>query len=204
MSTRLWLYRHGEADKNLDPTIVGGQNKNSPLTTDGWQQATSLANVLSKRKRPRFSAIYTSGCTRAIQTGWKIQATLPYQAELFKLEELNELSQGIFEGQPRTTPGFIELIDRLPDVKMLGGQSVVEVGTNVRYALTMIAENHPNQDVAVVGHAVATRCFLANLEAYDYHTTRRVLQLPIPRCSETEIVYDEGIFTVNAIGRTLF
>ncbi len=147
--------------------------------------------------------MYTSECTRAIQTGWAIRQALPYGIETFTMDELNELSQGFYEGQSRTGTGFVEMIDRRPDEKMFGGQSMYEVGNNMRYALTVIGEDHPGQDVMIVGHAVAMRCFLADLEGYDETVIQRVFKQKIPQCSETEIMYDQGVFNVRVIGREL-
>ena len=200
MSTRIWLYRHAEAEKNLDPSKVGGQNKFSPLTTTGESQAERLAEVL--RERSPFHAIYTSQCTRSIQTGEAIRRALPYGIEMFALRELDELSQGVFEDQPRTN--FVEMIDRHPDEKVSCGQSMREVGDITQYMLARIGEWHPDQDVAVVGHAIAGRCFVASLGSYTEAAIQYAFRLEIPHCSETKIVYNEGNFAIEAIGQELF
>jgi broad specificity phosphatase PhoE len=200
VSTRIWLYRHAEAEKNLDPNKVGGQNKCSPLTTTGKWQAERLAGTLLERSP--FGAIYTSQCTRSIQTGEAIRRALPYGIEMFALRELDELSQGVFEDQPRTN--FVEMIDRHPDEKVCCGQSMRDVGDITQYMLARIGEWHPGQDVAVVGHAVAVKCFIASLRSYTKDAIQYAFRLKIPHCSETKIVYNEGNFAIEAIGRKLF
>lgn len=202
VSTTIEFYRHAHSTKN-DPAIVGGRSQKSPLSTEGESQALKLNTYLLEQRHP-FAALYASQAIRAIQTtktAIKGVATLP----LIELAGLNELSQGVLEGKVRLA-NFVPLVNRGLDDKVPGGQSIREVGHDMRGAMRQICDKHPSSLVMVVGHAHALRAFLTDLELADLKkhdtatvqaTIRRIFSLKIPFCSRTTIIGKGNRFTVK-------
>jgi|GEM_PF-2385006 len=196
VSTTIEFYRHAHSTKN-DPAIVGGRSQGATLSAEGRGQALQLNAYLLRQRRP-FAALYTSQAIRAIQTATSATRGLNIPS-IIELAGLNELSQGVLEGKPRLA-NFVPMTNRDPDYRAEKGQSIREVGHDMQNALRHIGDQHPNSTVMVVGHAIALRCFLTDLEGYNPTTIRatiqRIFSKKVPYCSQTTFIYKKGRFTV--------
>jgi broad specificity phosphatase PhoE len=90
----LTFVRHAESAANaagvIDTAIPG-----PPLSDNGYQQADAAANKL---KADGYDGIYASEMVRTQQTAAPLAATVDKQIHV--LPGLNEISAGVFEGQP--------------------------------------------------------------------------------------------------------
>jgi broad specificity phosphatase PhoE len=92
----LTFIRHAESTANaagsIDTTIPG-----PPLSDKGFQQADAAAHLL---KADGYDAIYASEMVRSQQTAAPLATALDKQTAV--LAGLDEISAGVFEGQPMT------------------------------------------------------------------------------------------------------
>jgi probable phosphoglycerate mutase len=141
----IYIVRHGETDWNLQGRIQG--NTDNSLNAKGREQAAAIAAQLAQ---VRLDHIYTSGLSRAIQTGEAFKSTAPITSQPL----LNERSFGIFEGKvdkevakdlgPRATS---------LDDDMDGGESLASMAKRVSSATREIVKRHPGGTVMIIAHS---------------------------------------------------
>ena len=100
--TEVVLVRHGECEMNLEVADkVGGRASASPLTAKGEAQASKLGRWLRSRG-VRFDRGVASTAVRATRTAQLMLAELENQPQLELDANLEEMTQGEWEGQPRS------------------------------------------------------------------------------------------------------
>ena len=165
MPTTLYLIRHGETDYNRR-RIVQGRRINSQLNETGRRQAEALARRFASVP---VEAFYSSTLRRAEETADIVAAQHP-GVPVFRVEDLEEMSWGIFEGQPATEAWdeayasmreSWERGDYTP--RWEGGESILEVQERGVRAVRQIAQRHPGDTVVVVTHGRFLRVILASL-----------------------------------------
>ncbi|MGE0078142.1 MAG: histidine phosphatase family protein [Bacteroidales bacterium] len=151
--TEIFVVRHGETVENSQ-RICQGQTEGT-LTNNGISQAKAVAKQLSQFK---FRAIYTSPLKRARLTSdiiKKQQADIP----IFELNQLMERNMGEMEGRK-----FPDNFDYTAPIK--NAESLTDMFNRVVESLKYIAQNHPNQQVAIVTHGITIRmikCYIQNI-----------------------------------------
>ena len=141
----IYVVRHGETDWNKEGRIQG--TTDNSLNAKGKEQAATIAAQLSLIS---IDHIYTSGLTRAIQTGDALKVKAPMTAQPL----LNERSFGIFEGKAdkdvakELGPRAMSLND-----DMDGGESLASIAKRVGKATRDIVERHPGGTVMIVAHS---------------------------------------------------
>lgn len=149
--TRIIAIRHGETTWNVDSRIQGSLN--IPLNATGRQQAARLAAALADEP---ISAIYASDLARAWETAEHLGRAR--QLEVTPEKGLRERRFGEFEG---STFAEIEAVQpaqaqrwrqRDPDFAPPGGESLLTLKQRVEEAATRLAERHPGELIALVGH----------------------------------------------------
>jgi broad specificity phosphatase PhoE len=125
------LVRHGESEANAEDKVSG--RLNTPLTTNGYGQATNLAKRLGDLQ---IDCIYTSPLKRATETALPIAERV--NTEVIIDKRLIEVSWGEFEG--KLVKDFQQLLNANPsqkldsyeyDFKQYGGESAKEVRQRV-------------------------------------------------------------------------
>ncbi|WRS27506.1 histidine phosphatase family protein [Oscillospiraceae bacterium MB08-C2-2] len=196
--TKLYLIRHAQAQGNLENRFQGLTDRD--LTPLGHQQIGRLAERF--RDVP-LNAVYTSPLKRTQGTA---AGVVRYNGLTPAVEPgIIEINGGIFEDmliddlctkEPymsffrlyRENPGEFQGAD--------GGESFYQVHDRMAQAVDAIAAAHPNQEVAVVSHGCAIRCYLtyaAGLEVPDY------LQIPpLDNTAVSCVIYqDDGTISVE-------
>lgn len=207
MSAEINIYRHGKSKKNDEAraNIVAGRSTKAPLVDIGERQATDLGLYLAKKD---IVAAYASPADRAYNTG----KTALHAARLDHLvlntrSGLEEISQGVWEGNDRTSPlllpdGTIEYYthprERGLDGRVYGGESIREVGARMQCVLTEIgAEHEGGGEIAVFGHDFAIRCLVVALTGDDIEK----LNNRIAYCSETRVRCEDSELILEYAGK---
>ncbi|RFZ84718.1 histidine phosphatase family protein [Mucilaginibacter terrenus] len=163
MIKTLYIVRHGQTELNKQG-IVQGRGRDTDLNEEGRAQAQQFYDAY---KNVPFDKIYISKLKRTQQSIQPfIDAGIPYE----KLEGLDELAWGKYEGQPATpeTKGaFLELMRSWVsgdlDVKFEGGESPNEVEVRQREALGIIMSHPEEKNVLICMHGRALRLLLCVL-----------------------------------------
>ena len=100
--TEVILVRHGECEMNLEVADkVGGRASASPLTSKGEAQASKLGRWLRSRG-VRFDRVVASTAVRTTRTAELMLAEMDDPPQLELDSNLEEMTQGDWEGQPRS------------------------------------------------------------------------------------------------------
>ncbi|GAQ82030.1 putative phosphoglycerate mutase [Klebsormidium nitens] len=134
----VYLVRHGESTANVHPSIVGGRSQHATLTTKGAKQAKALGAYLRDYLQLTFDAVYASSLVRAYDTAaiTCLELGIP-EREIHVADDLQEMSQGEWEGRPRAevyTPDVLASMPALqPNFTAPGGESQLQVETRMRH-----------------------------------------------------------------------
>ena len=164
--TTLVIARHGETEANLAGVHQG--RTDSPLTSDGHEQASALAAELSGRY-PEAVAIYTSPLGRAQATAAAIAQTLGLSISVEPA--LVEGSFGEWEGatlEEMVTRGFWDRAKANPDYAAPGGESFRACGARAAAVFQQIAARHIGATVIAVTHQGPICQGIANLVDSGY------------------------------------
>lgn len=163
MTTRVYLLRHGATAANREvPYRLQGRGSDRPLDEIGRLQASAAARALEQAP---IVAVYSSPLARALQTaeplahsrGLIVQSVAAWiegdcgRWEGLTWDEAAALDPETFHrfmDDPGTTP--------YPD-----GESFLDVQDRVTPALARLAAEHRGESIAVVGHNIANRAYLA-------------------------------------------
>ena len=98
----IYLLRHAETDYNAHAQFIGGQSNHIPLSTKGVKQALQIGKILND-SNIQFEEVYCSIANRTRQTLDLIfsKANITNNPITYS-EELQELSQGDWEGKLRS------------------------------------------------------------------------------------------------------
>ncbi|CAI5971279.1 unnamed protein product [Closterium sp. NIES-64] len=165
-STEFYIIRHGEAAHNVSP-LIGGRSHDAPLTALGQQQAKLLGAYLREYAGLRFDAIFSSPIERSKQTAILVcQEIGEVESRIQYSDELQELSQGTWERQPRRTiyqQGVLEQMTAAqPDFRAPGGESQRQVEFRMVEFINMFS------------HGTAIRCLLRGLLGSNPHLTQNI------------------------------
>jgi probable phosphoglycerate mutase len=152
------LVRHGSTDavgRRLTGRLPGVS-----LDQAGRREVAALAEGLSSWP---LAAVYSSPLERARETALALAA--PHRLEIIERAALNELELGEWSGATLADldadPGFGRFNHFRAGTRPPGGEHIVEVEARMVTEVLRLRERHPEQLVAVVGHADPLRCVLA-------------------------------------------
>ena len=174
--TEVILVRHGECEMNLEVADkVGGRASASPLTAKGEAQASKLGRWLRSRG-VRFDRVVASTAVRATRTAELMLAELENPPQLELEASLEEMSQGEWEGQPRSecyTAKTVAEIDADPrGFAAPGGESKADVEARAVQAIEKYARD--GEKTAVVMHGIVAKCFLRHVLQSDWASLHEV------------------------------
>jgi broad specificity phosphatase PhoE len=171
---RLFLMRHGETDYN-NQSIMQGGGVDSKLNDTGHAQA---AQFHAHYADTPFAAIYTSGLRRTLQT---VQPFVRPGLRPVPLLELNEMSWGELEGQPRT-PEVEHILHQALDTwasgnthfAVRGGESPEQVWERAHAGIQFILGRHTQGgNVLICTHGRTLRILLSQLLGYGLPLMQR-------------------------------
>ncbi|ARA95061.1 MAG: histidine phosphatase family protein [Bacteroidetes bacterium] len=165
VETVFYFVRHGQTDYNR-LGIVQGRGIDSRLNPVGEAQADALARRLQDVS---FDAIYASTLRRALQTAEPLRRTRP-QVPFYRLADLEEMSWGIYEGQP-IGPDLRARLDAWQarwaqgcyDDPIDGGESILDVQRRALRAVEQMLDRHAGGTLLVVTHGRLLRVLLSSL-----------------------------------------
>jgi broad specificity phosphatase PhoE len=197
-----WLYliRHGATTHNLSqPPILQGSTVDLSLSDVGHSQAEATSRFL---QGAQLSAVHCSELRRARETAELIAA--PHGLRVACRLELCEVDVGRWENR---SWGEIEKME--PEAFRLfhedagrhgygGGENLSQVLERVRPVFDEILTENLGRSVAVVGHNVVNRTWLAHILGMPLSNARRMLQ---DNCCLNVVRYCGGeaaVWTLNS------
>ncbi|MBS2549626.1 histidine phosphatase family protein [Catenulispora sp. NL8] len=161
--TRIWCLRHAESENVT--AAVAGTVPAAPLTERGHTQAAAAARALADEP---ISAIYTSTALRTQQTAAPLAAARGIHVHT--LPDLAEVGIGGAEGSTdpaigRQTAEVLRAWILNEDLAqhVADGETGHDVIARITAAFGRIADRHPGQTVAVVGHTASLTAGLGRL-----------------------------------------
>lgn len=198
MTHRFYFIRHAESTGNLHPDIIGGRSNHLHLSETGVEQAENLAqNLLASGIS--FDGWYCSPANRTVQTFERLATGLSLQEKAKTDDDLQELSQGNWEGKPRALYHTAEMQQHINqdswNFKPPQGESQHEVGKRMYGFLEkLIANTQPGQ-YAIVGHGIAIR----SLIRYIFEEEESYLKLLLENTSITILSHLAGQWKAEAV-----
>lgn len=159
----IYFTRHGETEWNSRNIICG--RTDIDLSDRGREQAAALGNSIGHDSG--ICRIISSPMKRAMETARIIseRTGIPISGTDVRLTEWD---YGVFEGQPRDTPGFAE--NKLQfGCRMPGGESVLDLAARVYGFIDEAAEKYAGEDILLVCHGGVCRV----IETYFRDMTRK-------------------------------
>lgn len=167
---RIILVRHGKTDWNQELRLQGGSS-DTPLNTEGRQQAENMAVRLSRRS---IQAIYSSPLKRALETAENIAHY--HDLEVMVEKPLREIEAGKLEGMTSAELGirFSEILTQDGVLKrMPGGESLTDLQQRSWGFIQQINHKHPDGELVIVSHYFAVLTIICSaLTLPLYHITR--------------------------------
>lgn len=190
---KLYFFRHGETDHNVDRRIQGPL-LDDPLNARGRAQAEALQLAL-KKDGLKLDAIYSSPLKRAFETAQAV-ARGTGGIEVRKVPGLIEFSWGEFLGQ-REEGDILAAMQELHRQWRGGritsappkGESPWSAWLRAKSALDPILKQHPSGNVALVAHGRINKIVLAGLLHRD---VSRMEDYPQGNTSVTLLERDDG------------
>ncbi len=157
--TKVYLIRHGRTAWNKDVRFRG--QVDLPLDEVGEAQAEAIA--LRLKNRP-IKAVYSSPLTRAVRTAEPLAKALGLR--VIAEEGFTDINYGQWQGLSpsevaRLYPELYRMwIERPHLVRLPEGESLDEVRERAEKALMKILNQHPGEEIAIVGHMVVNKVLL--------------------------------------------
>ena len=177
----IYVVRHAQAEGNLYRRTQGWYD--SRVTALGEKQIQAL----SKRFRGvKIDAVYSSDLLRARTTA--LAVTVPRHMEVIPDPGLREIHLGEYEDMPfgeldaLHTERWQHFRERLPQWHAPGGETYQQVCDRVTKSFFRIAQDHPDETVAVFSHGLAILCLQASLKG---KTTQELAKDPL--CGNTGV-----------------
>ncbi len=201
--TELLFIRHGESVANLDLSRINGRSNHTPLTARGERQARLLGSRL-RALSYEPDAVFSSGALRADTTAQIATEAAGCMPPITIDERLQEVSQGLFEGQRRDevyNPDIIATYD-LDSVhgKLPGAESLFEAHTRMLDFANETYQQYPDGRLLIFSHGLAIRSLAGIVRG---HTKSQILTTATPNVSATTINMTETGPTVRYVGKTI-
>jgi broad specificity phosphatase PhoE len=203
-SPTLYLIRHAESEMNLKPELICGRSNESKLTPKGIKQAALLGrSMLRQAIIPNM--VYASPAMRTMQTATVALTEMGLRTHPKTSDQLQELSQGDWEGTNRTTTYTDEVMRVLKaegmDFKAPNGESMRDVGERMyTWSTTTIADAAEREQATVFAftHRMSILCLAAHLHGWDQTRTYQAVTENVSYT--TFILSDEGHLVLDQLG----
>lgn len=202
----IYLLRHAETDYNAHAQFIGGRSNHIPLSTKGKKQALAVGKLL-RDSNIQFEQVFCSIANRTRQTLDLIlsQANITNNPIIYS-EELQELSQGDWEGKLRSEIYTPEQLAEINANQWLftppNGESQKEVEERMLgFISSKILSKYTEGNFLIVGHGIAFKCLLRGILGIS---SQMAYKLSIDNTSLTKLSYDkEKGWFVNYLNQTL-
>jgi len=205
----LYLIRHGESIRNIDPSTIGGRSVTAPLTPNGENQAKCIGKQLrgvefdkiavsaAKRTRQTHSIAVQEAYGDALYNGVDVKKT-------YYSDSILELDQGDWEGENRAE----KYNDRvMRDIKRLrtdftppNGESQREVGLRMENFLEwFIGYKEQDLRIALFGHGLAIKCYLQRIMRFNEEW---IFPSTVSNASITRLQYKNGLWGLKLFNWT--
>ena len=191
MTLRLYLVRHGQTDGNAEGRSQG--RRDVPLNALGERQAAAVGARFASRP---IVAVYASPLARCLATASAIAA--PHGLPVGTDDRLVELDHGLLDGLSsaelrRDYPDVLAQWrgDAARDLVMPGGESMRQAQERFVAATEAIVARHPDGEVVVVSHNLATRAFICAAMGVPLPTFHR-FRHELAAFAEVERLDDDG------------
>ena len=191
MITIFDLIRHAETENNANfATIINGRSNHVKVTPKGYGEMGLLKRRF-KVEQPAYDVIYTSPAVRTIELSRFVDEALDHHTPIIIDDNLQELHQGDWEGQPRAIHHTPEVIQKIIEMKGAhkapNGESQIELEERAIKFMQNAADLHKGGYVAVCGHGLFFRRFLRYVEGWSHE---EVYHKPMDNTSISQVVYD--------------
>lgn len=171
-----FLVRHGATENNdANPQLLQGCGVNPGLSPTGEHQAECVGRLLADA---RLAAVYSSPLLRAVQTAERIAQ--PHGLVVRQVEALHEVDVGRWESR-----SWLEIERTEPEAHRRfladgatfgypGGENMVQLLNRIGGVMEQLLQAHLGQRIAVVGHNVTHRVFVAHVLGIPLKDARRV------------------------------
>ena len=188
----IYLLRHAETDYNAHNMYIGGRSNHIPLSREGEQQAI-IAGIFLNKQDFSFNKVFCSPASRTRKTLEAIQNHCILSDNITYSDDLQELSQGDWEGQLRskiyTEEQLAEINSNQWLFKAPNGESQKDVEERM---LNFIHENifaqYSDGDFLIIGHGIAFKCLLRGILNIP---SKMAFKLSIGNVSLTKLHYDQ-------------
>lgn len=204
--TEIYLVRHPETVHNVNRSIVSGRSNDIELTQLGVEQAVEFSEVFN-RDFPKPEVLYSSPAlrTRALLDTYleKTKLKMTYTVD----DALQEMGQGIAEGQERTliyTPEVLARINtELFNFHHEGGESLTAVSDRMLDWVWRAHRAHPESTILVATHGQAIRSVVGKLLGWSHFETTMDLTKLTPNVSVTHLTVDDDKIMVNYFAKQI-
>jgi len=180
-SLDIYFIRHGECLTNLaQAETIGGRSNNDPLSEVGIMQACMLGAYLAE-ENIHFDEVYSSPAIRAMATAKLACHYISYPLErIVVCDELQELSQGDWEGKPRAefyTPEAIAQMDADHwNFKAPNGESQRDTEERMLGWVTdkLLPKYEQGRTVGVFTHGLAIKCLFRGIMESSSERTYKI------------------------------
>lgn len=190
----IYFIRHAETPYNASQSHVGGRSPQLPLSVDGLVQAQEAAKWM-RQQNFDFTHVFCSSAVRARLTLAPIIKACELPSDIVTYsDELSEVSQGEWEGHPRSeilTPEILKRIaDEAPYFKAPGGESHIEATERMmNFVKREILDKHETGKFLLVGHGLSFKCLLEGILGINPKMTYKIA---IGNVSLTRMRYEDA------------
>ena len=201
--TEFLFVRHCESETNRTRHLIGGRSNHSPATERGKRQA-ALLGAYFRKSNYLPDVVFSSGAVRADTTAAisLSEAGLPRTIHID--ERLQELSAGIYEGQPRSTSYTPEIIAQYELNELYGtfpeGESITDVSRRMTAFTEDVHASYPESTLLVFSHGLAIRALTGLLQN---HTKQQILETVTDNVSLTEITMNSTGYHIHYVGKNV-
>ncbi len=187
--TKIYLIRHAEAEGNLYRRIQGQYD--ALITPNGYRQ---IAALRQRFENIQIDAVYSSDLFRTMTTATAIYETknLPLHTD----PQLREVNMGDWEDHTWGEVGVTDsenlllFMDASPLWQAPNGESYQQLGDRMMTAIHRIAQNHPNETIAIFSHGCAIRQAVLSIQNTPSDHWGELLHGE--NTAVTTLSYDEG------------
>lgn len=197
----LYLIRHGESIRNLQPHLIG-QAADEPLSIKGEWQAKYLGEHI-RRQAIKFDTICASPYQRAVDTcliackefGGEIDLVNPELREYSAGDMINRHRDEVMTLEVKAKMGLQGMAFKFP-----GGDSLYDVEARAADWLEeRLKEADDKKVVAAFTHGMVIKCLLHHIMQFDQHLTWR---MSIDNTSITKLEMRDGAWFIKYINNT--
>ncbi|MGL4307873.1 MAG: histidine phosphatase family protein [Cetobacterium sp.] len=197
----IYFIRHGQTEWNTQGMMQG--RNNSPLTTEGKEQAKKLSKYLENEV---FTALLSSPLGRAMETAEIIKGNRDQSIDT--IDEFQEIAMGKVEGIPRSEFEITypeEFFNFWNDASkynpsIFEGESYADVLLRAKEGLKKLISIYPEGKIIVVTHGVMLKaiCNVVLNHGIEEFTNQEVPE----NTSVTIVKYDNENFSIEKFSMT--